>query len=363
MTTYLLAGGGTGGHVNPLLALAELIRTKEPSSTVITLGTAEGLESRLVPMRGFELQTIEKLPFPRKPTLYALRFPFKLMSAVKQVSALIKERKIDVVIGFGGYASAPAYLAAKRAGVPLVIHEANALPGMANRLGAKNAAAVAVAFTSTKLPGAVVTGMPLRLEIEEAVANANQIAARVELGLKPDVPTLLVTGGSLGAKRINESIAEASAALDAAGVQVLHITGANSELPEVSNSALVRIKYCDRMDLAISASNLAVARAGASTVCELGAFGLPSVFVPYPVGNGEQRFNAADLVDAGGAVLVEDVKFTADYVRNQVIPLISNNKALAAMSAAAKRVSIADGTSRLLALVQSVLPTKNRAGK
>ena len=151
MTTYLLAGGGTGGHVNPLLALAELIRTKEPSSTIITLGTAEGLESRLVPMRGFELQTIEKLPFPRKPTLYALRFPFKLMSAVKQVSALIEERKIDVVIGFGGYASAPAYLAAKRAGVPLVIHEANALPGMANRLGAKNAAAVAVAFTSTKL--------------------------------------------------------------------------------------------------------------------------------------------------------------------------------------------------------------------
>lgn len=363
MTVYLLAGGGTGGHVNPLLALAEAIRTSEPKSEVITLGTAEGLEARLVPLRGFELQIIEKLPFPRKLNRYAFAFTFKLLRAVDQISKLIEDRGIEVVVGFGGYASAPAYLAARRAKIPYVIHEANALPGLANRLGARSAAAVAVAFSSTKLPEAITTGMPLRLEIEEAIQNANQQEARIKLGLKPDVATLLVTGGSLGAKRINETIAAAAGTLDAAGIQVLHITGGNSDLSEVQTPALVRMRYCDRMDLVIAAADLAVARAGASTVCELGAFGLPSVFVPYPVGNGEQRFNAAGLVAAGGAILISDADFDSDSVRDFVIPLISNTKELKRMRLSARKASISDGTVRLLQLVQSVLPANQRSDK
>jgi UDP-N-acetylglucosamine--N-acetylmuramyl-(pentapeptide) pyrophosphoryl-undecaprenol N-acetylglucosamine transferase len=363
MTNYLLAGGGTGGHVNPLLAIAESIRRHEPASKVLALGTAEGLEARLVPMRGFELKTIERLPFPRKIGAYAFSFPFKFARAVRQIVKLIKEQEINVVVGFGGYASAPAYLAAKRAGVPYVIHEANALPGLANRLGAKNASAVAVAFGSTKLPKAVVTGMPLRFEIEQAIQKSNQPSDRAELGLKEDVVTLLVTGGSLGAKRINEAIAASAATLDAAGIQVLHITGGNSELSELRSDALVRMKYCDRMDLAISAADLAIARAGASTVCEFGAFGLPSIFVPYPVGNGEQRFNAADLVASGGAAMVSDAEFTPEFVRDTVIPLISNSKALKAMSRAAKEASIGDGTNRLLELIQSVLPDIQSSAK
>jgi UDP-N-acetylglucosamine--N-acetylmuramyl-(pentapeptide) pyrophosphoryl-undecaprenol N-acetylglucosamine transferase len=151
MTNYLLAGGGTGGHVNPLLALAEHIRTSEPKSQVWALGTAEGLETRLVPARGFELLTIARLPFPRKPSLYALKFPLAFAKAVKQIQNRIRELDIDVVVGFGGYASAPAYVAARRMRIPYVIHEANALPGMANKLGAKNASAVGVAFEGTAL--------------------------------------------------------------------------------------------------------------------------------------------------------------------------------------------------------------------
>jgi len=356
MTNYLLAGGGTGGHVNPLLALAEKIRDANSGDQVVALGTKEGLESRLVPMRGFELQTIEKLPFPRRLDGYALKFPLRFSKAVKQIEKLIQDRKIDLLVGFGGYASAPAYLAAQRSGIPYVVHEANALPGLANRLGAKKAAAVAVAFASTKLPKAVFTGMPLRKEIQDSISSLDVAAARRALGLDPNSTTLLVTGGSLGARRINEAILGSASALDAAGVQVLHITGGNSELEEIRNSSLVRIKYCDRMDLAITAANLAIARSGASTVCEFGAFGLPSVFVPYPVGNGEQKFNAADLVAAGGALLVPDAEFTADYVRDSVIPLISNTKALKKMSEAAKGSSIADGTERLFKLVRSVLP-------
>ena len=363
MTNYLLAGGGTGGHVNPLLALAERIRGTEPESRVFALGTSEGLESRLVPERGFELLTIDRLPFPRKPSLYALRFPGLFLAAVKQIQKMITERNIDVVVGFGGYASAPAYVAARRSRIPYVIHEANALPGMANKLGAKKASAVAVAFASTRLNNAQVVGMPLRAEIEAAISNSDKRESRLALGLQPDVATLLVTGGSLGAKSINNAIAGAAAYLDAAGVQVLHIVGGNSELPEVKTKSLVRIKYCDRMDQAIAASDLAVCRAGASTVCEFGSFGLPSVYVPYPVGNGEQRFNAADLVSAGGGVLIDDALFTSEYIRDQVIPLISNPKKLNLMRIAAKESSIPDGTDRLYQLVRSVLPSKEASAK
>ena len=363
MTNYLLAGGGTGGHVNPLLALAERIRVTENDSHVFALGTVEGLESKLVPQRGFELLTIRRLPFPRKPSLYAIQFPSLFMAAVKQIQKMIIEKKIDVVVGFGGYASAPAYIAAQRSRIPYVIHEANALPGLANKLGAKKAAAVAVAFASTKLPKAQLVGMPLRSEIEHAISLSQQRESRLALGLEPDVATLLVTGGSLGARSINQAIVGSESALDAAGVQVLHIVGGNSDLPEVKSKSLVRIKYSDRMDLAISSADLAVCRAGASTVCEFGAFGLPSIFVPYPVGNGEQRFNAADLVSAGGGIVVEDSNFTAEFVRDRVIPLISNSKKLKVMSLAAKTASIADGTDRLYQLVRSVLPSKEQTAK
>lgn len=363
MTNYLLAGGGTGGHVNPLLALAERIRDKEPSAKVLALGTNEGLEAKLVPERGFELVTIERLPFPRRLNGYAVRFPFKFYRAVAKIRQILKEQRIDVVVGFGGYASAPAYVAARQSGIPYVIHEANALPGLANRLGARGADAVAVAFKATKLPGAILTGMPLRQEIEKVIEKPSQIESRKFFGLNPNTPTLLVTGGSLGARSINQAIQGAENSLDAAGVQVLHIVGGNSELPEVKTGSLVRIKYSDQMERAIASADLAVARAGSSTVCEFGSFGLPSIFVPYPVGNGEQRFNAMDLVEAGGALLVEDSKFTSDWVRDQVIPLISNSRRLKAMAQVAREVSISNGTERLYQLVRSVLQNKAKSDK
>ena len=166
---------------------------------------------------------------------------------------------------------------------------------------------------------------------------------------------LLVTGGSLGAKRINDTIESSRKALAAAGVQVLHIVGSRSELAEVSEPGYLRISYCDRMDLAIAAADVAVARAGASTVSEFSAVGLPAVYVPYAVGNGEQALNAKTVVKAGGAVLVADSNFTPEYVSSTVIPLVSSTKQIKAMAAAAKSVGLVDGTKRLFDLVQSVL--------
>ena len=359
MTNYLLAGGGTAGHVNPLLALAEYIRAEEPNAKILALGTVEGLESRLVPERGFELRTIARLPFPRKLNAYAMSFPMQFSKAVRQVEQLIRDENIDVVVGFGGYASAPAYEAARKTRTPIVVHEANALPGMANRRAAKYANASGVAFENAPVHHAQFVGMPLRPEIEALATSRDAAAARKHFGLKPDVVTLLVTGGSLGAKRINDTIEASRKALSAAGVQVLHIVGSRSELPEVSEPGYSRIAYCDRMDLAIAAADIAVARAGASTVSEFSAIGLPAIYVPYAVGNGEQAKNAKTVVDAGGAVLVADANFTADYVQSVVIPLVSSTKQIKSMAAAAKSVGVIDGTKRLFELVQSVLkPTR-----
>jgi len=351
MTNYLLAGGGTAGHVNPLLALADRIKLHEPDATLVALGTIEGLESRLVPLRGYELVTVARLPFPRRLNRYAIEFPGKYARAVSEVRQLIRDRKIDIVVGFGGYASAPAYDAARAEKVPFVIHEANALPGLANRRGAKHAAAVAVAFEGTKLRNASLVGMPLRSELEAFASVSDKAAARKHFGLSQDTATLLVTGGSLGAKRINDTLEASRHVLAAAGIQVLHIVGDRSELPEVHEKNFVRLAYCDRMELAIAAADVAVARAGATTVSELTSLGTPAVYVPYPVGNGEQALNAELAVSSGAALLVNDSDFDVDFVKNSVVPLVSNHRRLAAMSESAASIAIQDGTERLYRLV------------
>ncbi len=355
MTNFLLTGGGTAGHVNPLLSLADAITAQDARATVIALGTAEGLESGLVPARGYRLETIERLPFPRKLSGYALGFPLRFLRAVAQVRRLIRKERIDIVVGFGGYASAPAYIAARLEKIPLVIHEANALPGIANKLGARFADLVAVAFAGTGLPREQLTGMPLRHEIEAITISRNQAQARKHFGLDENTLTLLVTGGSLGAKKLNDVIERSRTKLAAAGIQVLHIVGGKSDLAPVAERGYVRLTYCDRMDLAIASADFAVSRAGASTVSEFAAVGLPALYVPYAVGNGEQRFNLQGLLNAGGGLMVADSDFDDDYVASQLIPLLSSAKQLKEMAKAAATVGIKDGAQRLLQLVLGVL--------
>ncbi|WP_291052082.1 UDP-N-acetylglucosamine--N-acetylmuramyl-(pentapeptide) pyrophosphoryl-undecaprenol N-acetylglucosamine transferase [Herbiconiux sp.] len=359
MTRYLLAGGGTAGHVNPLLATADELRRRDPSATVIVLGTAEGLEARLVPERGYELVTIPKLPFPRRPNAAALRFPGGLRRTIAQVAELIRSRRIDVVVGFGGYASAPGYLGARRAKVPFVIHEGNAKPGLANRLGARFSPWVGVTFGSTVLPHATLVGMPLRTEVTALAAPEVRAAAATEaaafFGLDTSRPTLLVTGGSLGARRINATVHASAAALVGVGWNVLHIAGNRSEVSDPGIDGYVFVEYCDRMDLALAVADFALSRAGASTLSEFGAIGVPAVLVPYPVGNGEQRFNARDLLRAGGAILVDDADFVPEWVTREVLPLLADRPRIERMAAAAREVGIADGDARLAALIARAL--------
>jgi UDP-N-acetylglucosamine--N-acetylmuramyl-(pentapeptide) pyrophosphoryl-undecaprenol N-acetylglucosamine transferase len=355
VTRYLLAGGGTAGHVNPLLAVADRLKDDEPESEILVLGTAEGLESRLVPARGYRLLTIPKLPFPRRPNGAALRFPAAWRSTRRTVEGMLAEHAIDVVVGFGGYASAPAYAAARKNGTPLALHEANAKPGLANRLGSRYTRQVGVAFRDTPLRHATFVGMPLRKEIEQLDRAATRTSARVALELEPDRPTLLVTGGSLGARSVNRTAIDSAQLLVDTGYQVLHIQGGGAEFQDPGIPHYHLIDYCDRMDLALAAADVAVSRAGAATVSELSALGIPAVYVPYPVGNGEQRFNAAGVVRAGGALLVDDADFVPDWVRTRLAPLLVDRTRLAVMAAAAMTSGVLDGSDRMVRLIHDAL--------
>jgi UDP-N-acetylglucosamine--N-acetylmuramyl-(pentapeptide) pyrophosphoryl-undecaprenol N-acetylglucosamine transferase len=352
--SVLLAGGGTAGHVSPLLALADCLRRRDPDIRVTALGTETGLESRLVPERGYPLVTVPKVPLPRKPSADLLRLPRNLRSAVDAAARAIDDTGAQVVVGFGGYVSTPAYLAARRRGLPIVVHEQNARAGLANRLGARLTHHVATTFASTSLPHAQVVGMPLRREISQLDRPARRAEGLAHFGLEEHWPTVLVTGGSLGAQRLNTAFESRAASLTGAGVQVLHLTGAGKEFtPQRAETGppYVAVPYTDRMDLAYAAADLVVARAGANTVCELTAVGLPAVYVPLPIGNGEQRFNAADVVAAGGGMLVDDAELTPGWVDLTLAPLVVDHDRLEAMAAAAAGVGTRGADEALADLV------------
>ncbi len=355
MTTYLLAGGGTAGHVNPLLAVADGLLARDPDSTVLVLGTKEGLEARLVPLRGYELLIVDKVPFPRRPNGAALRFPTRFLRAIAQVRAHIRRHHVDVVVGFGGYASAPAYVAARREKIPFLVHEANAKPGLANVLGARSAAGLGVAFPGTPLKGAEVVGMPLRREVVDLDRGALRAEAAEHFGLDADKPTLLVFGGSLGALRLNTAFGGSWQDVLDAGWQLLHVTGQKSDLADPGVTGYSLQRYVDRMDLAFALADFIVSRSGSGTVSEISALGIPAIYVPYAVGNGEQRLNAASAVEAGAARLIDDADFTADRVRSEIVPLLRDEDARRRMHEAAERIGIRRGTENMIELIDQAL--------
>ena len=351
----LLAAGGTAGHIEPALTLADTLTAQDPTTEVVFVGRSVGLEARLVPERGRRLRTLPAVPMPRKPSKDLLLVAPRIAGSVRQMRRILAEEQPDVVVGFGGYVAAPAYLAARSAGVPIVIHEANARAGMANKLGARFTPWVAEAVAGS-IPGATHMGMPMRTSIVTLDRSAQRAAARAHFGLDPDRTTLLVFGGSLGAKRLNEVVTGAASDLRAAGVQVLHAVGesATGVVPLGDDAiAYVTLPYIDRMDLAYTAADLAITRAGAMTCAELAAVGLPAIYVPLPIGNGEQRLNAQPVVSAGGGLLIEDADFTPGALRAQVLPLVADPQRLAEMGRAASAHGVRDGAERLADMVRA----------
>ncbi len=356
----VLAGGGSAGHVEPMMNTADALRRRDAAIGISALGTAEGLEARLVPLRGYALAVVPKVPLPRRPTVDLLRVPGRLRRAVRAARAHLDAVDASVVVGFGGYVSVPAYLAARARGTPIVVHEANARAGIANRLGARLAARVAAAVPGTGLRGARVVGIPLRRRISHLDRAAARGDARAALGLA-DGPVLLVTGGSQGARRINTAVVGAAPGLAAAGVQVLHIAGPSQAAavrsalgPEAPPTHHV-LDFVDGMDVAYAASDLVLCRAGAMTCAELSAVGLPAVYVPLPIGNGEQALNAGPTVAAGGGLLVDDVALDAAYLGDVVLPLLLDDERLARMSSAARDLGHRDADETLVDLIMEAV--------
>ncbi|WP_018335686.1 undecaprenyldiphospho-muramoylpentapeptide beta-N-acetylglucosaminyltransferase [Actinomycetospora chiangmaiensis] len=363
--SVVVAGGGTAGHIEPALALADAVRRLRPDARVTALGTARGLETTLVPKRGYPLELVPPVPLPRKPSRDLAALPWRVVKSVRRTRQVLKAVDADVVVGFGGYVALPAYLASRLPGtrVPVVVHEANASAGIANKVGARHAAAVAAAVPGSGLDGPVI-GMPLRRAITTLDREALRAKARAHFGLDPDAPTLLVFGGSQGARSLNAAVAGAAPELARAGIGVLHAHGPKntvdvpggdaaerSSTARASTPPYVAVPYLERMDLAYAAADLAICRSGAMTVAEVSAVGLPAIYVPLPHGNGEQRLNALPVVEHGGGVLVADEELTPEKVVELVVPLLTSGERLSAMSAGARRTGHADADETLARMV------------
>jgi UDP-N-acetylglucosamine--N-acetylmuramyl-(pentapeptide) pyrophosphoryl-undecaprenol N-acetylglucosamine transferase len=345
----VLAAGGTAGHIEPALNVGDAISRLDPSVTMSVLDSERGLEGTLVPGRGFVLDVVPSVPLPRRPNGDLLMLGPRLTRSVRAASAVLSSRRADVVVGFGGYAAVPAYLAARRARIPIVIHESNARPGVANRLGARFTPYVFETYPGT-IPGARQMAVPLRQAIALLDREATRDQARRHFGLAADRPTLLVFGGSQGAVRLNQVVQAAVPRLHAEGVQVLHSFGARNQ-PPAAMPGYMPLPYIDRMDLAYAAADLAMTRAGAMTCGELAAVGLPAIYVPLPIGNGEQRLNALPVVDAGGGFLVDDGDITAEWLTETVLGVLHDGTRLRSMSEAAYGYGVRDADEQLARVV------------
>lgn len=365
LRSVVLAGGGTGGHVFPLLAFADCLRRHDPRIRITCLGTPRGLENELIPPHGYDLRHVPAYQLPRSVGVDLLRTPDRTWRAARVAGRILDRVRAQVVVGFGGYVAVPAYLAAWRRELPVVVHEMNVPPGVANRLAMLFTRHVAVGFAhqprqARSLRKAQVVGVPLRRSIATLDRDAQRLAARAHFGLRPDAPVLFGFGASQGARTINLALAGAAKALTAAGIQVLHATGARNEdvsVPAGLPTPYLTRRFIDEMELAYAAADLVLSRGGAMTVAELSAVGLPAIYVPYPYSNQEQRRNALPVVRAGGGLLVDDAELTPDWLMRYVPELLHDPPRLAMMGAAAAAHGRRDGDEALREFLLRVVPT------
>ena len=330
MATVVLAGGGTAGHIEPALAVARQWATTHPTDNLLFLGTASGLETTLVPAANFPLHLIPRVRISRTPSASWLKVPGDLLASVRSCAKVIKGA--DAVVGFGGYVSAPAYIAAKLSGVPIVIHEANAKPGWANRLGAlfTDHLAVAHPVEDGKFSSALLAGLPLRSDVAQGFVAAEKDWAKARkdakqrLGFSDNAPLVIIMGGSQGSVAINAVIEAALTFFNDNGIQVLHSVGKLNALPN-SVGGYRAVAYIDAMADAYLAADLIIGRSGAVTCSEFRALGRYALFVPLPIGNGEQFVNAASLVADGRAQILNQKDFTAQYLMNNLEKLLQRS--------------------------------------
>ncbi len=363
-TWAVIAGGGTGGHVVPAIAIGQALAGRgHPVGAIRFVGSTRGMEARMVPAAGFEVTLLPGRGIARRLTLDNVGAVTGLMRAFVRALILMRRLRPAVAVAVGGYASAAAALAAVVWRVPLVVAEQNAVPGLANRLAARFARASAVSFAGTPLPRAVVTGNPVRPEIVTAdTSPAGRAAARAALGLPEDAVVVAVVGGSLGARRINQAVVElARRWAGRGGMCIRHVVGRRdfaelkAQRPEPVTGGLdyVQIEFEDRMATLLAAADVTVQRAGASTVAELTVMGIPSILVPLPGAPGDhQTQNARRLAEAGASVLVPDGELDADRLEAELVRLVDDGALRQRMADAARLLGRPDAAERVATLVE-----------
>ena len=330
----VLAGAGTAGHIEPALAVADEWRKEFPQCELEFVGTTTGLENVLVTGAGYKLSTIPKVTLPRSLSPAGLLAPIRFGQALARSLQIVNSA--DCVIGFGGYVSAPIYFAAAIRRIPFVIHEANAIPGWANKFGAFLGGGMAVGkpVKAGKFRNAEVVGLPLKPAISSALDTAKsdwpaaRRSAKAKLGLKSDKPLLLIMGGSQGSAAIN-SIVTSSLTNLLTDFEVIHSVGGKNQLP-LASAGYQPVAYIEDMATAYLAADLIIGRSGAITCAEVNALGKYAIFVPLAIGNGEQARNADFLIEQGRAVLVPQIEFSAQWlIKNMPSVLMKSREFMA----------------------------------
>ena len=370
----VITGGGTAGHVLPALAIGRaLVDAGHRAATLHFVGSRRGMEARLVPAAGFTVTLLPGRGLSRRFTWANAAALAGLVVAAGRGFWLLARRRPAVVISVGGYAGLPVALAAVVLRIPLVVVEQNAVPGAANRLAGRFARASAVSFPGTSLPRALLTGNPVREEVVEVARHpARRAEAREALGLPSGARVVAAFGGSLGARRINEAVLGLARAWSGrAGVAIRHIVGerdwdsVSTRSPEVGGGLIYQaVRYEDRMEQVYAAADVAVCRAGASTVAELMVAGLPAVLIPLPGAPGDhQTANARALAAAGAAVIVPDVEATPERLGAELDALLGDDARLAAMSRAARAMGRPDAARAVAALAEAHAMSRAAAGR
>ena len=330
----VLAGAGTAGHIEPALAVADAWRKEFPKCEFEFVGTIAGLENILVSGAGFKLSTIPKVTLPRSLTPAGLLAPIRFGQALSKSIQIVSGAQC--VVGFGGYVSAPIYLAAALQRIPFVVHEANAIPGWANKFGAFLGGAMAVGkpVKAGKFKSAEVVGLPLKpaisaaLDIAKSDWPAARSAAKDKLGIKSGKPLLLIMGGSQGSAAINSIVASALSNL-VTDFELLHSVGGKNQLP-LATAGYQPVSYIEDVATAYLAADLIIGRSGAITCAEISALGKYAIFVPLAIGNGEQARNADFLIEQGRAELVQQSEFSAQWLIKNISGALAKSQEIMA---------------------------------
>ncbi len=350
----LISGGGTGGHIFPALSIANALKRRMPDTEILFVGADNRMEMERVPAAGYEIIGLPVAGFDRHNLLRNIPVLFRLWKSMRKARAIVRSFKPDIAVGVGGYASGPTLKAAQKAGVPTLLQEQNSYAGVTNKLLGKKAGRICVAYEGMDrfFPGEkiILTGNPVRKDLTGS--HLTKEKARSGFGLDPMKPTVLVVGGSLGARTLNESLEENLKALNEAGIQVIWQTGKNFGDRGIKAAkgmeGVVVTPFISDMAKAYAAASLVVSRAGAGSISELELLGKPAVLVPSPnVAEDHQTKNARALSDRGAAVLITDAE-----AREKLIPaiseLLSDPGKLEKMSAEIRKMALPDSDEKIV---------------